>query len=94
MQESAHVRRHLAQSFSAGDLPLSLQGIVALEFTEYGAGLGVDQGRERAQASPPEPLKFRLEATVGIEPTIRVLQTPALTTWPRRLASAGAEEGI
>ena len=59
-----------------------------------GAGLGVDHGRERAQASPPEPLKFRLEATVGIEPTIRVLQTPALTTWPRRLASAGAEEGI
>jgi hypothetical protein len=25
-----------------------------------------------------------LEATVGIEPTIGVLQTPALTTWPRR----------
>ena len=36
----------------------------------------------------------KVEATVGIEPTIRVLQTPALTTWPRRLASAGAEEGI
>ena|SRR5579859_1340590 len=25
-----------------------------------------------------------MEATVGIEPTIGVLQTPALTTWPRR----------
>ena len=35
-----------------------------------------------------------LEATVGIEPTIGVLQTPALTTWPRRPCAAGAEEGI
>ena len=51
-------------------------------------------GAKGAQASLPEPLRFRLEATVGIEPTIRVLQTPALTTWPRRLASTGAEEGI
>ena len=32
-----------------------------------------------------------LEATVGIEPTVGVLQTPALTTWPRR---PGAEDGI
>src|SRR5579864_1011530 len=31
-----------------------------------------------------EPPACRLEATVGIEPTIGVLQTPALTTWPRR----------
>ena len=42
-----------------------------------------------------------MEATVGIEPTIGVLQTPALTTWPRRpgtlrlaLGKLGAEEGI
>ena len=36
----------------------------------------------------------KLEATVGIEPTIGVLQTPALTTWPRRPCATGAEEGI
>jgi hypothetical protein len=32
-----------------------------------------------------------LEATGGFEPPIRVLQTPALTTWLRR---PGAEDGI
>jgi hypothetical protein len=32
-----------------------------------------------------------MEATAGFEPAIGVLQTPALTTWPRRL---GAEDGI
>ena len=55
-------------------------------------------------ASPARPARKRprwaafesenLEATVGFEPTIRVLQTPALTTWLRRPATAGAEEGI
>ena len=34
-----------------------------------------------------------MEATGGFEPPIRVLQTPALTTWLRRPAF-GAEEGI
>ena len=33
------------------------------------------------------------EATVGIEPTIGVLQTPALTTWPRRLIHRHDIEG-
>ena len=32
-----------------------------------------------------------MEATTGIEPVIGVLQTPALTTWPRR---HGAEDEI
>src|SRR5947209_897988 len=45
---------------------------------------------ERAPPPPAYPSDgagdrpFTLEATVGIEPTIGVLQTPALTTWPRR----------
>ncbi len=51
-------------------------------------------GREEgAQLLTAEPLDGPLEATVGIEPTIGVLQTPALTTWPRR-PCYGAEEGI
>ena len=33
------------------------------------------------------------EATVGIEPTIGVLQTPALTTWPRRPVHRHDSEG-
>ena len=47
------------------------------------------------ESGPAGPLRIcKLEATVGIEPTIGVLQTPALTTWPRRPCAAGAEEGI
>ncbi len=34
-----------------------------------------------------------MEATTGIEPVIGVLQTPALTTWPRRRKN-GAEDEI
>ena len=34
-----------------------------------------------------------LEATSGFEPLIEVLQTSALTTWPRR-RNNGAEDGI
>jgi hypothetical protein len=30
-----------------------------------------------------------LEATAGFEPAIGVLQTPALTTWPRRPGAEG-----
>ena len=33
----------------------------------------------------------KMEATSGFEPLIGVLQTPALTTWPRR---PGAEDEI
>ncbi len=33
-----------------------------------------------------------MKATAGFEPAIGVLQTPALTTWPRRHNRAG--EGI
>lgn len=42
----------------------------------------------------PSKLLAELEATVGIEPTIGVLQTPALTTWPRRHKKIGAEDEI
>ena len=53
---------------------------------------------------PPKPRRFTPgslddgrggngEATAGIEPAIGVLQTPALTTWPRRHKN-GAEDEI
>ena len=53
-----------------------------------------ERGREKAASYVPatSPL-FPLspEATVGFEPTIRVLQTPALTTWLRRLIAHDKE---
>ncbi len=36
------------------------------------------------ETKPTKVPNREMEATVGIEPTIGVLQTPALTTWPRR----------
>ncbi|GEM_PF-6591710 len=43
---------------------------------------------------PKGPFLYRyLEATSGFEPLIGILQTPALTTWPRR-QNIGAEDGI
>src|SRR5688572_5171349 len=36
---------------------------------------------------------WNLEATDGIEPSIEVLQTSALTTWPRRRLHDGAVSG-
>ena len=38
--------------------------------------------------------KLKVEATAGIEPAIGVLQTPALTTWPRRPIKNGAEDEV
>jgi hypothetical protein len=60
-------------------------------------GLRPQDFKSRASAIPPRRLVHtvsirrirgrgeELEATAGIEPAIGVLQTPALTTWPRRL---------
>ena len=45
------------------------------------------ENSERNAGQPPPRSEFRLrclEATTGFEPVIGVLQTPALTTWPRR----------
>ena len=39
-----------------------------------------------------ELVSLRLEATVGLEPTMGVLQTPALTSWPRRLFWSGRRD--
>lgn len=47
--------------------------------------------RTRAAPRCSELACSLLEATGGFEPPIRVLQTPALTTWLRR---PGAEDGI
>jgi hypothetical protein len=41
---------------------------------------------------PHKSYKFALEATTGFEPVIRVLQTLALTTWPRRRAWSGKRD--
>ena len=40
------------------------------------------QLQERLMTS--HAISLSRKATVGIEPTIGILQTPALTTWPRR----------
>ncbi len=57
--------------------------------------LAVDEpARERGQPLEAGPVSDFVEATAGFEPAIRVLQTPALTTWLRRQAFFGAEEGI
>jgi hypothetical protein len=48
-------------------------------------GLGSVAVRENIRTGPIEPiLNLMLEATGGFEPPMGVLQTPALTTWPRR----------
>ncbi len=39
-----------------------------------------------------EPLSSQLEATGGFEPPIGVLQTPALTSWPRRPSWSGRRD--
>src|ERR671939_243571 len=44
--------------------------------------LVAERPKEMAPAPIPEPILG--EATGGFEPPIGVLQTPALTTWPRR----------
>lgn len=50
--------------------------------------------RQRDRPSEAGPVSDFVEATAGFEPAIRVLQTPALTTWLRRQMLFGAEEGI
>ena len=47
--------------------------------------LSTPAGTTRKRPARAVFVSENLEATVGIEPTIGVLQTPALTTWPRRL---------
>jgi hypothetical protein len=67
-------------------------GVVPDDAMQHERGRSI---REKQNASPPhEKPALHLEATVGIEPTIGVLQTPALTTWPRRHKKNGAEDEI
>ena len=53
----------------------------------YTPKLALTSHRKCGPTSPVKPHEFSiclLEATTGFEPVIRVLQTLALTTWPRR----------
>ena len=51
-----------------------------------------NRNSERRYPRCSELLSRRLEATAGLEPAIGVLQTPALTSWPRRLSWSGRRD--
>ena len=56
--------------------------------------MGAGGVKKRDEKRPGKADRTR-EATVGLEPTVGVLQTPALTTWLRRRGvEQGAEDGI
>src|SRR4030066_319046 len=52
----------------------------------------LNRNSERRYPRCSELLCPRLEATAGLEPAIGVLQTPALTSWPRRLSWSGRRD--